>query len=107
MAVPIIRQAELGLSTRGLHRLVAVGILVVLGVGAVVGLSNGIGGAAIAVGLAGAIVITITYIHRPFWVVMGFWFFLLLQDTIAAALGKGGGAGGLVAKAENPMIAPA
>lgn len=74
-------------------------------VGLVAGVSGGIGGAAIAVGLVGIVAVTLLYIHRPFWVVIGFWIFLLLQDSIAAALGKSGGAGALVSKAENPMIA--
>ena len=105
MSLPIVRQAEFGLNDRGLRVLAVVGIVIGLLVGAVAGATDGIGGAAIAVGLVGAVGVTIAYIHRPFWVVIGFWLFLLLQDSIAAALGKAGGAGGLVSKAENPVIA--
>jgi hypothetical protein len=105
MTVPIFGEVQRGLTPRDLRRVVVGGLLLAALVGLVAGVSGGIGGAAIAGGLVAIVAITLVYIHRPFWVVVGFWIFLLLQDSIAAALGKSGGAGALVSKAENPMIA--
>jgi hypothetical protein len=93
-----------GLNRRALRSLAFVGVVFALLLGALAGGGAGIAAGAVAVALAGAIVMTIGYLHRPFLVVIAVWAFLLVQNTIASALGKTSGSGGVINKLENPLI---
>jgi hypothetical protein len=81
-----------------------IAIAIAIAVGAVGGMSDGLGAAIVAAAFVGALAITLGYIHRPFATVAAVWVFLLVQNTIASALGKTSSSGSAINKLENPII---